>query len=165
MKFNLIATREGILMLNIKCELASPKPNPDKILWRQSGEWIISDITYNFNTENSKKVFSQEVKLIRKELGKSPDEISKDVIESKKDVENDKVNTNPEPVVPNSVYELGDIYRVKDSKGEEYLILIKAKTDDGNGIFGELTSIKVFNDPIGLTSSEATSSNVVTPTK
>jgi len=32
MKFDLIATREGILMLNIKCELASPKPNPDKIL-------------------------------------------------------------------------------------------------------------------------------------
>jgi hypothetical protein len=144
----------------------APTPaNPDKILWRQSGEWIISDITYNFNTENSKKVFSQEVKLIRKELGKSPDEISKDVIEPKKDVENDKVNTNPEPVVPNSVYDLGDVYRVKDSKGEEYLILIKAKTDDGNGIFGGLTSIKVFNDPIGLTSSEATSSNVVTPTK
>lgn len=152
--------------INVSVVNVAPTPaNPDKILWRQSGEWIISDITYNFNTENSKKVFSQEVKLIRKELGKSPDEISKDVIESKKDVENDKVNTNPEPVVPNSVYELGDIYRVKDSKGEEYLILIKAKTDDGNGIFGELTSIKVFNDPIGLTSSEATSSNVVTPTK
>lgn len=32
MKFDLIATREGVLMLNIKCELASPKPNPDKIL-------------------------------------------------------------------------------------------------------------------------------------
>ena len=152
--------------INVSVVNVAPTPaNPDKILWRQSGEWIISDITYNFNTENSKKVFSQEVKLIRKELGKSPDEISKDVIEPKKDVENDKVNTNPEPVVPNSVYGLGDIYRVKDSKGEEYLILIKAKTDDGNGIFGQLTSIKVFNDPIGLTSSEATSSNVVTPTK
>jgi hypothetical protein len=32
MKFDLIATREGVLMLNIRCELASPKPNPDKIL-------------------------------------------------------------------------------------------------------------------------------------
>jgi hypothetical protein len=144
----------------------APTPaNPDKILWRQSGEWIISDITYNFNTENSKKVFSQEVKLIRKELGKSPDEISKDVIEPKKDVENDKVNTNPEPVVPNSVYDLGDVYRVKDSKGEEYLILIKAKTDDGNGIFGGLTSIKVFNEPIETTTEPATNSTVVAPTK
>ena len=32
MKFDLIATREGVLMHNIRCELASPKPNPDKIL-------------------------------------------------------------------------------------------------------------------------------------
>jgi hypothetical protein len=32
MKFDLIATRKGVLMLNIRCELASPKPNPDKIL-------------------------------------------------------------------------------------------------------------------------------------
>lgn len=33
MKFNLIATREGVLMHNIRFELASPKPNPDKILF------------------------------------------------------------------------------------------------------------------------------------
>ena len=32
MKFDLIATREGVLMHNIRYELASPKPNPDKIL-------------------------------------------------------------------------------------------------------------------------------------
>ena len=32
MKFDLIATREGILMHNIRYELASSKPNPDKIL-------------------------------------------------------------------------------------------------------------------------------------
>lgn len=32
MKFDLIATREGVLMHNIRYELASSKPNPDKIL-------------------------------------------------------------------------------------------------------------------------------------
>ena len=139
--------------------------DPDRIVWRQSGEWIISDITYNFNTENTKKIFSQEVKLIRKELGKTPDEISQAQPVEKKDVQNDKVNTNPEPVVPNSVYELGDIYRVKDSKGEEYLILVKALTDDGNGVFGQLTSAKVFNEPIETTTEPATNSTVVAPTQ
>lgn len=139
--------------------------DPDRIVWRQSGEWIILDITYNFNTENTKKIFSQEVKLIRKELGKTPDEVSQAEPVEKKDENNNKVNSNPEPVVPNSVYELGDIYRLKDSKGEEYLILVKALTDDGNGIFGELTSIKVFNEPIETTTDPATNSTVVTPTK
>ena len=139
---------------------------PERILWRQSGEWIISDIVFKFNTEGgTKKLFTQEIILIRKELGKTKEEIIKDQPVEKKDENNDKVNTNPEPVAPNSVYDLGDIYRVKDSKGEEYLILIKAKTDDGNGIFGQLTSIKTSTDPIVLTSSEATNSNVVTPTK
>ena len=41
--------------------------SPDRILWRQSGEWIISDIVYSFSTENAKKVFSQEIKLMRNE--------------------------------------------------------------------------------------------------
>ena len=139
--------------------------NPDKINWRQSGEWIISDIVFKFSTENGKKLFTQEVKLMRKELGKLPDELNSNEPVEKKQENNDKLNTNPEPVIPNSVYDLGDIYRVKDSKGEEYLILIKAKTDDGNGIFGQLTSIKTSTNPIGLTSSETTNSNVVTPTK
>jgi len=138
----------------------------ERILWRQSGDWIISDIVFKFNTEGgTKKVFTQEIILIRKELGKTKDEIAQDQPVEKKDENNDKVNTNPDPVEPNSVYDLGDIYRVKDSKGEEYLILIKAKTDDGNGIFGQLTSIKTSTEPIGLTSSEVTNSTVVTPTK
>jgi hypothetical protein len=128
---------------------------PDKILWRQSGEWVISDITYNFNTENSKKLFFQEIKLIRKELGKTPDESKTEVLE-KKNEDNNKVNPNPEPVVPNDAYDLDEIYRVKDSKGEEYWILIKAKTDDGNGVFGQLTSLKSSSAPIEENSNQVT---------
>lgn len=138
---------------------------PEKILWRQSGDWIISDIVFKFNTEGTKKVFTQEILLIRKELGKTMDEIAKDQPVEKKDENNDKSNINPEPVAPNSVYDLGEVYRVKDNKGEEYLILIKAKTDDVNGVFAQLTSIKTSTDPIGLTSSEVTNSTVVTPIK
>ena len=83
---------------------------PERILWRQSGEWIISDIVFKFNTEGgTKKLFTQEIILIRKELGKTKEEIIKDQPVEKKDENNDKVNTNPEPVAPNSVYDLGDI--------------------------------------------------------
>ena len=137
--------------------------NKDKIVWRQSGEWIISDISYNFISENSKKIFSQEVKLMRKELGKTPDEISKDEPVEKKDEKNDKVNPNPDPIIPNSYYDLGGVYRVKDNKGEEYWIFIKAYTDDGNGVFGTLTSIKNFDEVIDSTTTEKQPVKVVTP--
>lgn len=137
---------------------------PEKILWRQSGDWIISDIVFKFSKESgTKKVFTQEILLIRKELGKTMDEIAKDQPVEKKDENNDKVNTNPEPVAPNSVYQLGDIYRVKDSKGKEYWISIKALTDEGNGVFGELTSLQVFDDKIDTKTTETQTAKVVTP--
>ena len=137
--------------------------NTDKIVWRQSGEWIISDISYNFNTDGGRKVFSQEVKLMRKELGKTPDEISKDEPVEKKDEQNDKVNPNPDPIIPNSYYDLGGVYRVKDNKGEIYWIFVRAYTDDGNGIFGTLTSIQNFDDAIEPITTEKKTEKIVTP--
>ena len=116
------------------------------INWRQSGEWTISDIVFKFDTENTKKVFTQEISLMRKEIPKTPDEI-----ENTEPLENgelnDKVNENPAPVLPNSVYRIGDVYRVKDSKGFEYLISVESVSDDGNFISGFFTSIPTYDPP------------------
>ena len=121
--------------------------NIEPINWRQSGDWIISDIIFSFDTENSKKLFTQEIFLMRKELGKTPDEIEKEEVVNEEKQENDKVNENPIVELPNSVYEIGDIYRVKDTKGNEYLIVVKSLSDDGNSVYGQLTSIMPNNVP------------------
>ena len=116
------------------------------INWRQSGEWIISDIIFKFDTENSKKVFTQEILLMRKEIAKTPDEIE-NTEPIQNDELNEKVNDNPSPVLPNSIYRIGDVYRVKDSKGFEYLISVESVSDDGNFISGFFTSIPTYDPP------------------
>jgi hypothetical protein len=117
--------------------------NRERIEWRNSGDWIIADISFIFDGTH----FYQEVRLVRKELGKTPAEINaNEKLETKDPDKNAKVNENPAPtpVLPNSIYTISDIYRVKDKDNNEFLIYVKNLSDDGKSIVAQLTSIGTF---------------------
>jgi hypothetical protein len=48
----------------------SPSPTKNEVIWKLSGEWLISGIDYTW--KNNK--MSQEVNILRRSLGKNPDE-------------------------------------------------------------------------------------------
>ena len=127
----------NVKVLNVEISVT----NSDRVEWRYSGDWIVADIIYLFDGTH----FTQEVRLVRKELGKTPEEITaNEKVEIKDPDANTKVNENPSPILPNSVYLIGDVYRVKDKDNREYLIYVKSLSDDGNAVFAQLTSIDTF---------------------
>jgi hypothetical protein len=112
--------------------------DPDKVDWRLTGDWIISDISFILMEGK----FYQEVKLVRKELSKTPEEIREnDKKETKPNEENNKTNENPTDNKPNLVYTVGEIYRVKDKDGKEYLLTIKSLSEDGKDVKGNLKEL------------------------
>ena len=48
----------------------SPSPTKNEVIWKLSGEWLIAGIDYTW--KNNK--MSQEVNILRRSLGKNPDE-------------------------------------------------------------------------------------------
>jgi len=50
------------------------------------------------------------------------------------DQNNFKTEPNPGPILPNSVYRVGEIYTVKDAKGLEYKMTVEAISTDGKEI-------------------------------
>jgi predicted chitinase len=63
---------------------------------RLSGEWIIIDIRYTWSNGS----LSQKITAVRKELGKTKEEIEEQDVAPKKEVSNSEINDNP--VTPNS---------------------------------------------------------------
>jgi hypothetical protein len=109
---------------------------PDKLNYRYSGEYIIVDITFNWN----KGKMSQELRLVRKELGKSPEEI-KNAPPIQKKKEDKEINDNPITTStnsPNSVYVVGQTYLVSDKNGKLYDLTVKKLSDNGRDIIGTL---------------------------
>ena len=112
--------------------------DPDRVDWRLSGDWIISDISF-IMIEGK---FYQEVNLVRKELGKTPEEIKQnDKKETKSNEDNNKVNENPSDKKPNSEYEVGEIYLIKDKNGKEYILTVKSLSEDGKDVKAHLKEI------------------------
>lgn len=102
---------------------------------RISGEWIIIDITFNWNGNSLK----QSIVCARKELGKTTEEKQTQVIEDDKSVDNSEINENPiEPDRPNQRYEVGKIYTLQDSNGVRYLYTITSLDDNGIDVTGDI---------------------------
>ena len=125
--------------------------NKETVQWRKSGDYIISEINFNWNGTSLK----QELKLIRKELGKNPEEINEGTPPTApKDVKDPK-QENPAPpsdpvvkVAPNSVYVVSDVYTVENSDGNRFLLTVTNVLANGTDITAKISQI---NDKSGLT--------------
>lgn len=116
---------------------------PERAEWRWSGDWLISDISFTFT--NGK--LEQKVTLVRKEMGKDPEEIKNPDGAGKKEERTEK---NENPIVgsqssaiakPNEIYKPGEEYTVEDPDGKRYVIKISSLLENGNEIKAEIRDI------------------------
>jgi len=127
----------------VKITLINTAPtatDADRVKYSHSGDWIIMDISYNFVTEGAAKKFTQTVRVVRKELGKSPNEIKKDGKQEKKAEEAPTKQANPAPLAPNTGFNVGDVFRVRDIFGREWLMRINLQDFDGLTVDASLVS-------------------------
>ena len=117
----------------------SPTPTDKTTLeWRLSGEWVVCDIEYNFI---GGKV-SQDIKLIRKEMGKNEEEMKENLVkEDKKEAKEQNENPVPQEVLPNSVYKVGEVYTVQDKSGKKYTLTVKSLSEDGKDVSANIKEI------------------------
>jgi len=120
---------------------ATTPSNDEKINFRYSGHYIILDISYIW----MKGKLSQKVKLVRKEMGKKPEEMTDPApIEKKKEVKEineNPVGATPSVVLPNSIYTPGESYVVKDKEGRKYIVTIKSLSVDGKEVLTDVKQI------------------------
>jgi hypothetical protein len=119
--------------------------NPDPNQARLSGEWMIIDISYNWSGGK----LQQQVKCVRKELSKTPDEIKENNSSAKPEV-NTQNNENPTPgtqsvptnvaVPPNSIYKVGEVYNVESKDGKKYTLKITSISTNGNEVNAVITN-------------------------
>ena len=118
---------------------------------RLTGEWIIIDIAYKW-TKGSLK---QTVKAVKKELGKTQEEIKKDAVtneQAKQPETNTQNNENPavpqteQPIMstaipPNSVYKVGEIYLVQNNSGKQFKLVITEVLENGKEVKATIKNI------------------------
>lgn len=133
---------------------SSTPANPSPVDFRYSGSYIIADIEYVW--VNGK--MSQRIRLVRKELGKTPDEIKNDPpVKKAPEVKENNFNpTGTSSVVPapNEVYNVGQTYLVQDKNGKLYNITVTKLLEDGIQVTGTLTE-----SPIGMSQSSASNTS------
>jgi len=127
---------------------SSTPTNPSVRDHRYSGYYIIADIEYLWNG----KSMSQKLRLVKKELGKTPEEVRNDPPQQKKP-EVKENNPNPGTTAsvipaPNSVYNVGQTYLVQDKSGKMYNLTVTSLLENGIEVTGTLK-----DSPIGLSSS------------
>ena len=132
--------------MKVNIQITNPATTPsngERINFRYSGDYIILDISYIW----MKGKLSQKVKLVRKEMGKKPDEMTDPApIEKKKEVK--EINENPvtpSVVLPNSIYTPGESYVVKDKEGRKYIVTIKSLSVDGKEVLADIRQIDGAN--------------------
>jgi predicted ribosome quality control (RQC) complex YloA/Tae2 family protein len=82
---------------------------------------------------------NQRLTAVRKELGKTVEEIEEQTTAPQKEVNNSEVNDNPSPdIVPNSIYVVGDIYTVTGKDNKSYEIIIEKLSEDGKEVTARL---------------------------
>jgi hypothetical protein len=128
--------------VNVQITNPSTTPaNPEEINFRYSGDYIILDITYLWMSGK----LSQNIKLVRKEMGKKPEEINNPKpLEKKKEVKEiieNPVGATPSVVLPNSIYTPGESYVVKDKEGRKYIVTIKSLSEDGREVLADVKQI------------------------
>lgn len=131
----------------IKVNLINDAPtfaNPSIVNWRYSGDYIIADIEYVW----SKGKAIQNVRLVRKELGKTPEEIKNTKPPTTNREEIKEVNTNPNipgltysEIVPNSKYSVGQVYKVNDKEYKVYDITVIDVLNNGYDIVGDIVDV------------------------
>jgi len=118
---------------------------------RLTGEWIIIDIGYKW-TKGSLK---QTVKAVKKELGKTQEEIKKDAVtneQAKQPETNTQNNENPtvpeqeQPIMssaipPNSVYKVGEVYLVQNASGKQFKLTITEVLENGKEVKATIKNI------------------------
>ena len=98
---------------------------------RYSGAYLIANIEYIW----SKGKMSQEVRLIRKELGKTPEEAKNNPpVQAKPEVKENNENPVDTKPLPNSVYVVGQTYLVQDKDGNRYDLLVTKLSEDGKEV-------------------------------
>lgn len=97
------------------------------INYRYSGEYIIADIEYIWSGGKMR----QDIRLVKKELGKVPEEIKNDP-PIKKRIEDKKINYNPsDPLQPNNSYNVGDTYLVLDNNNKLFELTVERIDENG----------------------------------
>jgi hypothetical protein len=119
--------------------------NPDANQARLTGEWMIIDISYNWAGGK----LQQQVKCVRKELSKTPDEIKENNSSAKPEV-NTQNNENPTSATqsaptntslpPNSIYKVGEVYNVESKDGKKYTLKITSISTNGNEVNAIITN-------------------------
>jgi len=116
---------------------------PEKVQWRWSGEWLISDIVFEFKGGK----LTQNITLVRKEMGKDPEEMRNNNTSAKKE---EKTEKNENPIVgsqstaiakPNEIYKPGEEYTVEGSDGKRYVLKVTSLAENGNEIKAEIRDI------------------------
>lgn len=119
--------------------------NEDVVMQRLSGEWVIIDIGYRWSRGN----FIQTVKAVRKELSKTDEELKNDNTQQKSEV-NSQNNENPVTesndiksiaTPPNSVYKVGEVYTVQNSKGSKFSLKIIEVMQDGKNVKASIKNL------------------------
>jgi hypothetical protein len=128
-------------------QLATPA-NSSIVDYRYSGSYIVADIEYVW----AKGKMSQNIRLVRKELGKTPEEIQNaPPVQKKPEVKENNFNPTGTPsVTPNEVYNVGQTYLVQDKNGKLYNISVTKLLEDGIQVTGTLTE-----SPVGMSPSTA----------
>lgn len=116
---------------------------PNEIVNRYSGDWIILDITFTYQRAQ----LVQNLRIARKELSKTQAEIDTQVTKPDNS-QNSELNENPvldpEPVIPNSIYGPGEeIYL--EQNGRMYIVKIDRVAENGLEVSG-----KIQQSPVGL---------------
>lgn len=103
---------------------------------RLSGEWLIIDIRYTWK----KNAISQSLTIVRKELGKTLNEINSQIEVYSAEKGNSEINENPETEkdntinAPNLKYDEGDIYVSENEYGELYNVEILKILENGKEV-------------------------------
>ena len=128
----------------VNIQISNPTTTPsntEEVNFRYSGEYIILDISYVW----MKGKLSQNISLVRKEMGKKPEEMTDPVpVEKKKDVKEineNPVGATPSVVLPNSIYTPGESYIVRDKNGRKYIVTIKSLSADGKEVLTDIKQI------------------------
>ena len=116
----------------VRVHIMNPKETPDESLisTRLTGDWLISGIEFNV----SQGKFKQVLTVLKREFSLTKEEQDNLPPNTRGDQNNFKTEPNPGPILPNSVYRVGEIYTVKDAKGLEYKMTVEAISTDGKEI-------------------------------
>ena len=139
----------------------STPTEPDKIITRYTGNWIIIDISFVYQ----KGELFQNLRVARKELSKTQAEIDTEVTKPDNS-QNSELNENPvldpEPVIPNSIYEVGqEVYL--EQNGRMYIVKIDRVSENGLEVSGKIQQ-STIGVPFGYqTITPGLSASTITP--